>query len=160
MVGAFEQAWAFLKADFSDLSGGEGLGNSRAKMFAQFAQYARDDGRDEDAKQMEQASINALVGELTEEDLARLFHGQNYDPHMEGTPLQVYPGKITGQTQPGYGMDDRKRRLGTMINPKTQMPYISDASTSGDGEGRFTDFRALEDGYINPKGPLGTGEQR
>ena len=43
---AFEQAWAFLKADFSDLSGGEGLGNSRAKMFSQFAQYARDDGRD------------------------------------------------------------------------------------------------------------------
>ena len=60
MVGAFEQAWAFLKADFSDLSGGEGLGRSNAKMFAQFAEYARGDGRDKHAKEMEQEAIDAL----------------------------------------------------------------------------------------------------
>tara|TARA_R100000773_G_C4208988_1_gene109052 strand:- start:592 stop:1035 length:444 start_codon:yes stop_codon:yes gene_type:complete len=147
MTAAFEQAWAFLKADFSDLSGGEGLGNSRAKMFAQFAENARGDGRDEHAKEMEQEMIDALVGELTEEDLARLFHGQNYDPYMEGTPLQVYRGRRTNNP---YGIAPKKIRLDSGTG----------YSDSGDGEGRFTDFRVLDDAYLNPKGPLGTGEQQ
>ncbi len=147
MTAAFEQAWAFLKADFSDLSGGEGLGNSRAKMFAQFAEYARGDGRDKHAKEMEQEAIDALVGELTEEDLARLFHGQNYDPYFQGTPLQVYRGRRTNNP---YGIAPKKRTLDSGTG----------YSDSGDGEGRFTDFRVLDDAYLNPKGPLGTGEQQ
>lgn len=154
MVGAFEQAWAFLKADFSDLSGGEGLGHAKAKWLAQAAVnhplYSRppDDPHTPDEREMfEQEAIDALVGELTEEDLARLFHGQNYDPYMEGTPLQVYRGR---QTNNPYDRPPKKIRLDSGTG----------YSDSGDGEGRFTDFRVLDDAYLNPKGPLGTGEQQ
>ena len=154
MTAAFEQAWAFLKADFSDLSGGEGLGNSRAKMFSQFAQYARDDGRDKDAEEMEQEAIDALVGELTEEDLAQLSHGQNYDPHFQGTPLQVYRGRRTNNP---YGAPVPTQRLGSKEGNTYRDTNLSYA---GDGEGRFTDFRVLDDAYLNPRGPLGTGEQQ
>lgn len=84
---AFEKAWAYLKADFSDIAGGQGLSGSNAGFYAEMTNDPR--LSPEHAREVEQMAIDNLISELTEEDLARLFHGQNYDPYIHRSPLQL-----------------------------------------------------------------------
>jgi len=150
---AFEQAWAFLKADFSDLSGGEGLGRSHAAAYMDMARNAPDepgpDGR-ATRDEIERAAIDAMTTELTAADINRLYYGDKFDPYIHETPFFSYRGRSVDQPKV-LGLPAGPKKLGVA-------PGMS-VSRGGDPE-RFTDFQFHDVGRPKRFGPLGGGQQQ
>ena len=154
MGRAFEQAWAFLKADFSDLSGGEGLGRSYAAAYMDMADMERPNELGQGGRatrdEIERAAIDAMTTELTAADINRLYYGDKFDPYIHETPFLSYRGRSADQPKvPGLPAGPKKLGVAPGM----------DVSRGGDPE-RFTDFQFHDVGRPKRFGPLGTGEQQ
>ena len=155
MVGAFEQAWALLKADFSDLGDGEGLGRSHAAAYMDMADMERPNKLGQGGRatrdEIERAAIDAMTTELTAADINRLYYGDKFDPYIHETPFLSYRGRSVDQPKvPGLPAGPKK--LG--VAPGMGL------SRGGDPE-RFTDFQFHPDtGRPLRFGPLGGGRQQ